>query len=89
MRPMILPPGTGNPNTLRNRIAADSWNRQRRPRGADAARWTDGTRHIPEVKWHEAMERLCEVPDDTRSLTARICGDPLPGRSVLDRRAPE
>ena len=29
--------------------------------------------------------RLAEIPDDTRGLTARICGDPLPGRSALDR----
>jgi hypothetical protein len=27
------------------------------------------------------------VPDDTRGMTARICGDPLPGRSALDREA--
>lgn len=26
------------------------------------------------------------VPDDTRSLTSRIFGDPLPGRSALDQR---
>lgn len=25
-------------------------------------------------------------PEDTRTLTARLCGDPLPGRSALDRR---
>lgn len=27
------------------------------------------------------------IPSDTRDLTARLCGDPLPGRSALDRRA--
>jgi hypothetical protein len=26
------------------------------------------------------------VPQDTRSLSARLCGDPLPGRSALDKR---
>lgn len=26
------------------------------------------------------------VPRDTRDLTARIAGDPLPGRSALDQR---
>lgn len=36
----------------------------------------------------EAMRLLRKVPPDTRSLTARIAGDPLPGRSALDRRAP-
>lgn len=29
---------------------------------------------------------LRKVPKDTRDLTARIAGDPLPGRSALDRR---
>jgi hypothetical protein len=24
------------------------------------------------------------VPEDTRSLIGRVCGDPLPGRSALD-----
>lgn len=27
------------------------------------------------------------IPEDTRDLTARFCGDPMPGRSALDRRA--
>jgi hypothetical protein len=26
------------------------------------------------------------IPPDTRDVTARLCGDPLPGRSALDRR---
>lgn len=34
----------------------------------------------------DAAARLAEIPDDTRDLTARICGDPLPGRSALDKR---
>lgn len=29
---------------------------------------------------------LAAIPPDTRDLTARFCGDPLPGRSALDRR---
>lgn len=33
----------------------------------------------------ECDAKLREIPDDTRSLTARICGDPLPGRSALDQ----
>lgn len=31
--------------------------------------------------------RMAEIPRDTRDLTARVCGDPLPGRSALDRRS--
>jgi hypothetical protein len=34
----------------------------------------------------DAEQRLREVPADTRDLTARICGDPLPGRSALAKR---
>lgn len=38
----------------------------------------------------DAQARMAEIPDDTRGLTARICGDPLPGRSALDQmRSPE
>lgn len=41
---------------------------------------------LPQVK--EDARRLHKlVPKDTRSLTGRIFGDPLPGRSALDRRA--
>lgn len=29
--------------------------------------------------------RLAEIPEDTRTITARICGDPLPGRRAIDR----
>lgn len=32
-----------------------------------------------------AAARLAEIPADTRSLTQRICGDPLPGRDALSR----
>ena len=44
--------------------------------------------HVPEMRVDDKRdgERLLrEVPADTRDLTARICGDPLPGRSALDR----
>lgn len=30
----------------------------------------------------EIMRRLREIPEDTRSLTGRLLGDPLPGRSA-------
>lgn len=32
----------------------------------------------------DALARLAEIPPDTRSLTGRLFGDPLPGRSALD-----
>lgn len=34
----------------------------------------------------DAERRLEEIPDDTRSLTGRLLGDPIPGRSALDKR---
>lgn len=34
----------------------------------------------------DVAARLAEIPADTRSLTARIFGDPLPGRSALHRK---
>ena len=33
----------------------------------------------------EAAKRLAQIPADTRTLTQRVLGDPLPGRSALDR----
>lgn len=35
----------------------------------------------------DALRRLAEIPEDTRSLTARTFGDPLPGRRACDLRA--
>ncbi len=34
----------------------------------------------------EIEARRREIPEDTRSMTACLMGDPLPGRSALDRR---
>lgn len=33
----------------------------------------------------DAIKKLSQIPDDTRDLTARMFGDPLPGRRALDR----
>lgn len=33
---------------------------------------------------NDAARLARQIPDDTRTLTARIFGDPLPGRSALD-----
>jgi Helix-turn-helix domain len=37
------------------------------------------------VKREEFMARLAEIPPDTRDLTARTFGDPLPGRRAIDK----
>ena len=34
----------------------------------------------------DAVALIAEIPSDTRNLTGRMFGDPLPGRSALDRR---
>lgn len=35
----------------------------------------------------DEVDRLrASIPKDTRDFTQRFCGDPLPGRSALDRR---
>lgn len=49
-----------------------------------AAGLTYPVNKIPREVWEA---RIAEIPQDTRDLTARICGDPLRGRSALDRRA--
>lgn len=33
----------------------------------------------------DVAKRLAEIPQDTRNVTQRFFGDPLPGRSALDR----
>lgn len=37
----------------------------------------------------DAMRLMAQIPDDTRDLTGRIFGDPLPGRSALDMKMME
>lgn len=55
-------------------------------REAAAAKRAAGLRYFGERVQREDIEaRMAEIPYDTRDLTARIFGDPLPGRSALDR----
>lgn len=44
--------------------------------------------HIAEAKpsAEDAARALAAIPPDTRDFTARLFGDPLPGRSALDQR---
>jgi hypothetical protein len=45
-------------------------------------------RHESGAQTSADAERLMdEIPRDTRDLTARLCGDPLPGRRAIDQRA--
>lgn len=34
----------------------------------------------------DAERLMAQIPADTRTVTARLFGDPLPGRSALDQR---
>jgi hypothetical protein len=64
-------------------------NRQRKAFGDRATLKRDGTpMHFTELRPRDTdvAARLAEIPDDDRSITARLCGDPLKGRSALDRR---
>jgi hypothetical protein len=51
------------------------------------ARETRGFRGEPRVRVspEEAKAALSSIPSDTRSFTAKAMGDPLPGRSALDK----
>ena len=42
------------------------------------------TRESAEVR-DMALTLKLQIPQDTRNLTQVICGDPLPGRSALER----
>lgn len=41
---------------------------------------------LREFKRQEFQRLMATIPPDTRDLTSRIAGDPLPGRSHLDRK---
>ena len=43
----------------------------------------------PNLPDEEFKRLIADIPEDTRDLTARLCGDPLPGRSALDQRRAE
>lgn len=69
---------------------AERNNELRRIRSARRMERCQSAKPEPEperVTIDEWRRLLREIPKDTRDLTARICGDPLPGRSELDRRA--
>ena len=57
-------------------------------REMSANRRAAGLGHVSGLRTHQdAMRLMARIPQDTRDLTARICGDPLPGRRAIDRRS--
>lgn len=65
--------------------AARAYQRKKRRELSGHSHW--GITPFDRVDVNDLRERFAEIPKyDTRDLTALICGDPLPGRSALDRR---
>jgi hypothetical protein len=58
-------------------------NANRRAKSKEERRKTP--RQVWKPDWQEVEVRLSEIPPDTRDLTGRLCGDPLPGRDALSR----
>jgi len=82
-------------SAYRLRVASDPAYAMHRRDGINARRrseyWQkhyEPSKHIVDrhVSPDEASAALAAVPADMRSFTARAFGDPLPGRSALDRR---
>lgn len=77
----------------RLRRAIDPGYAKRRQLSAKAHRVARrGKPHSDDHATYEATRKMAEflfskIPPDTRGVTARLMGDPLPGRSALDRRA--
>lgn len=71
-------------------IINPAWREMRRAqvRAARQRRGQGGISRHPEqgrVSRDEFLQRSATIPRDTRDLTARLFGDPLPGRSALDQ----
>lgn len=79
-----------NPDTIRRRLDP-KW-REYRAAQIRSVKHADGyvnMNRVSEVRRSrrdEADRRMAEIPEDTRSVSQRIMGDPLPGRSALDNR---
>jgi hypothetical protein len=67
---------------------AEDWRRDRViEREASAAKRAAGIKGPTNTAADRDARRLMDlIPRDTRGLTARLFGDPLPGRSALDMR---
>ena len=69
---------------------AREWRRRDRARrdarGEDRRTYRVGHKVESAIALPDVLARLAEIPADTRSLTARLFGDPLPGRAALDHR---
>lgn len=71
------------PGYAEARAASARRHRERGPAPTDKIRHRNETGR---VSLEEAEAARAAVPDDTRNYTSRFFGDPLPGRSALDRR---
>lgn len=71
---------------VKRRIQVREARDKREPKGYVPSRKTARENATAVSVKEDAAARLAEVPKDDRSLTARMFGDPLKGRSALDRR---
>lgn len=66
--------------------AAEAWKSRRRNGLISSVPIAVRDYRLRKAKDDEYEARKSEVPTDTRTLTQTLLGDPLPGRSALDRR---
>jgi len=76
-RPLSAAVVSGAPDTEKARAA------RRRPLVTRAQ--TSGSA-VRAADRDDFYDHLAEIPPDTRDLTGRILGDPIPGRRAIDRR---
>lgn len=78
----------------RRRLRQNEWRKRRREQdrnqfGIVLSATKFGGDDIAALSPSDVRARLAERPPDTRSLTGRLLGDPLPGESALDRERQE
>lgn len=61
--------------------------KKNRPKGAKRELSINGLRYMGPVPDSVFIERDFAQRGDARDVTAQLCGDPLRGRSALDRRS--
>jgi hypothetical protein len=77
-----------DPETVRRQIDPD-YRKVRSDRYRPGSSAFHVLRTLDRIPREEAARRISSVPPDTRSAFQRLMGDPLPGRSALDRSATE
>ena len=76
------------PTTLKCKIDLEYAERRKERNNANRRIYGPGSgiKDMDRTISEDVAARLAEIPRDTRDLTARLMGDPLPGRRAIDRR---